>query len=100
MVLPRVTRRDDMSQTQHSEHESVEAYRQHSENAHLESTFGISWRNLEADAKIEAAGTAVHEGAQKIEAFFETVLEATKVLAVVAVAVLIAWVGKAYIKAK
>jgi hypothetical protein len=76
-----------MSQAQHSGYESGETYHQHSENAQFEAEIDLSWRDLEIGANLKTVGTAVREGAEKLEAFMQKVLELTKVLAGAAVAV-------------
>lgn len=89
-----------MSQAQHSEYESGETYHQHSENARFEVEFGLSWRDLELGAKLNTVGTAVREGAEKIDAFMRKVLQLTKVFAVTAVTLLAITVVKLVVKSK
>jgi len=89
-----------MSQVKHSGYESNQKTHQHSEEAKIETEFGLSWKDFEMDAKLSAVGTAVSEGAAKLEAFMEKILELTKVVAVMIVACVFMQVVGALIKSK
>lgn len=87
-----------MSQSKHGAYESEETVHQHGENAQFEAKLGLSWRDLEMDAKLNTVGTAVSEGAKKFEAFMKTVLKLATVIAGTVVAILIALVAKSIIE--
>lgn len=89
-----------MSQTEQTAYDSGETAHQHSKDAQLEAKFGLSWREFEMDAKLSAVGTAVSEGAEKLEAFMQKVLELTKAVAAAAVSLFVIAVIRLIVKSK
>lgn len=75
-----------MSQTQQSEYRSGETNHKNTENAQFEADFGLSWGDINLGATFSAAGTAAHNGIQKLGEFMKTTLAMTKIIAVTAVA--------------
>ena len=89
-----------MSQADQTAYKSGDEIHQHGENAQFEAKFGLSWRDLEMDAKLNTVGTAVSEGSEKLETFMQKLVELTKVIVVAVVAIFCVTVAKVLIKSK